>query len=87
VLVLWRLAAFQSPLTEEKMIAWIDEIADLDPFAGTSRMVDMVVDGCTNLLEDQAIVDQIKDADVIVVDAAVACGSVVRASGIWLPSA
>lgn len=38
----------------------------------------MVSDGCDALLSDQAIVDQIKDADVIIVDAAIFCGSLVR---------
>ena len=41
-------------------------------------MVDMVYAGCDTMLQDEAIINQIKDADVIVVDAAVMCGSVVR---------
>ena len=69
---------YPHPLTVDEMTAWLDEIAVLDPFAGTQRMVDMVYAGCDTMLQDESIISQIKDADVIIVDAAVMCGSVVR---------
>jgi UDP:flavonoid glycosyltransferase YjiC (YdhE family) len=69
---------YQHPRTPEDMHSWLEEIADLDPFAGTAKMVEMIYDGCDNLLRSPHVLEKISDADVMIVDASTMCGSVVR---------
>jgi len=69
---------YKHPWSVEKMHAFLESIADVDPFSGTREMVNMSTTGCATLLETKEVIDAIKDADVIVVDAAVNCGSIVR---------
>ena len=69
---------YDYPWSKDVFDAWITTQATVDPFTGVAELVKQDYDVCNSLLGNKRLMAAIADADVMVVDMAWRCGSVVR---------
>mmetsp|Transcript_20925 Transcript_20925/g.54400 ORF Transcript_20925/g.54400 Transcript_20925/m.54400 type:complete len:514 (-) Transcript_20925:50-1591(-) len=69
---------YDHPWSPEQYAEFWKKVAKFDPFTGGTEFAKMDASGCDSLLSNGAVVEKIRDADVVIVDAASRCGSVVR---------
>lgn len=68
---------YPHPYSTSEFEEWLVKLGKADPISGVVQMASFIVESCDNLLND-AVLEQIRDADTILVDSSVCCGSIVR---------